>query len=70
MEDADVFFCVGTSSLVEPAASLPRLARSLGRTVVQINPDPTAHDAVADFILRGKSGEVLPRLLDAALPSA
>lgn len=70
VEDADVFFCVGTSSLVEPAASLPRLARSLGRTVVQINPDPTAHDAVADFILRGKSGEVLPRLLDAALPSA
>ncbi|GIZ50896.1 SIR2 family NAD-dependent protein deacylase [Noviherbaspirillum aridicola] len=70
VEDADLFFCVGTSSLVEPAASLPRLARSLGCAVVQINPDATAHDAVADFILRGKSGEVLPRLLDAAFPAA
>lgn len=69
VEDADLFFCAGTSSLVEPAASLPRLARAFGHTVVQVNPDATAHDAIADFILRGKSGVVLPALVDAAFPS-
>ena len=68
VESADLFFCVGTSSLVEPTASLPRLARSLDCSVVQINPDATAHDEIADFILRGKSGEVLPRLVGAAFP--
>ncbi|HEY8607199.1 MAG TPA: NAD-dependent deacylase [Noviherbaspirillum sp.] len=66
--DADLFLCVGTSSLVEPAASLPRLARSRGCTVVQINPDVTAHDAIAQFVLRGKAGGVLPGLLAAAWP--
>lgn len=66
VRDAGLFLCVGTSSVVEPAASLPRLAASLGCPVAQVNPDATSHDEVADFVLRGKSGEVLPRLLDAA----
>jgi NAD-dependent deacetylase len=68
LETADVFFCVGTSSLVEPAASLPRYARSCGRTVIQINPEVTSHDEIAQYVLRGKAGEVLPRLLKAAWP--
>jgi NAD-dependent deacetylase len=67
-ELADVFFCIGTSSLVEPAASLPRYAQSCGRTVIQINPEVTAHDGFARFALRGKAGEILPALLDAAWP--
>jgi NAD-dependent deacetylase len=64
-----MFFCVGTSSLVEPAASLPRYARSCGRTVIQINPEATSHDDIAQYILRGKAGEVLPELIEAAWPS-
>lgn len=70
LETADVFFCIGTSSLVEPAASLPRYARSCGRTVIQINPEVTSHDEIAQYVLRGKSGEVLPALLKAAWPQA
>lgn len=68
LEVADVFFCIGTSSLVEPAASLPRYARSCGRTVVQINPEATSHDQIAQYVLRGKAGEVLPQLVQAAWP--
>ena len=68
METADVFFCIGTSSLVEPAASLPRYARSCGRTVIQINPEITSHDEIAQYVLRGKAGEILPALVKAAWP--
>jgi NAD-dependent deacetylase len=70
LEAADVFFCIGTSSLVEPAASLPRYARSCGRTVIQINPEATSHDEIAQYVLRGKAGELLPALLEAAWPPA
>lgn len=67
-ETADVFFCIGTSSLVEPAASLPRYAKSCGCSVIQINPEITAHNGFAQHILRGKAGEILPQLLRAAWP--
>lgn len=69
LEQADIFFCIGTSSLVEPAASLPREARMHACTVVQINPEATSHDAIAQYVLRGKAGEVLPALLNAAWPA-
>jgi NAD-dependent deacetylase len=36
--------------------------------VVQINPEATSHDAFAQFVLRGKAGEILPALLTAAWP--
>jgi NAD-dependent deacetylase len=68
-ELADVFFCIGTSSLVEPAASLPRYASTCGRNVIQINPEVTRHDSFAQFVLRGKAGEILPALLNAAWPA-
>lgn len=66
----DVFFCIGTSSLVEPAASLPEYACSSGGPLVQINPEATSHDRIAHHILRGKAGEILPALLHAAWPGA
>lgn len=68
LDVADVFFCIGTSSLVEPAASLPRHARARGTTIIQVNPEATAHDHIAQHVLRGKAGEVMPALLQAAWP--
>lgn len=68
LESADVFFCIGTSSLVEPAASLPRHARASGCPVIQINPEATAHDHIAQHVLRGKAGDIMPALLRAAWP--
>ncbi len=58
-----VFFSIGTSGLVEPAASLPRFAREAGAFLVELNPEPTPLSANADLVVRAKSGEALPRLL-------
>jgi NAD-dependent deacetylase len=62
----DLFLSVGTSSLVYPAAGLPGVAGRAGACVVQVNPAPTALDAVADFNLAGPAGTLLPRLVAAA----
>jgi len=59
----DLLFTVGTSGLVYPAAEIPYVAARSGATVVQINPEPTALDAVADVNLRGTAAQVLPDLV-------
>lgn len=61
----DVFFSIGTSGLVQPAASLAFLARERGALVVEINTEPTPLTGKADFFLQGKSGEILPALVRA-----
>jgi NAD-dependent deacetylase len=58
----DIFFSVGTSGVVQPAASLAHAAHSRGAILVEINLDPTPLTAKADFFLQGKSGEILPEL--------
>jgi len=65
-QSCDLFFSIGTSTLVHPAASLPFEALQSGATVVEINPDPTPLTARAHHTLRGPAGEVLPALLRAA----
>jgi NAD-dependent deacetylase len=60
---ANVFMVIGTSALVYPAAGLVRVARESGAQVVIVNPDPTPADGLAQCILRGPAGEILPRLL-------
>jgi len=60
---SDVFFSIGTSSLVYPAAGLVEVAREAGATLVEINPEPTEIAASLDFALAGKSGQILPDLV-------
>lgn len=60
---SDVLLSVGTSSLVYPAAALPFEALENGATVVEINPGETPLSPHADYALRGRAGEVLPRLI-------
>jgi NAD-dependent deacetylase len=62
----DLFFCVGTSAVVQPAASLIDLAHRAGATSVQVNPNPTGADYAVTHRLRGAAGELLPRLVAAA----
>ncbi len=64
-EACGAMLVVGTSGVVQPAASLPVVARRAGATVIEVNPVPTEISDVAHIILRGPSGEVLPRLVDA-----
>ena len=59
----DLFLSIGTSSLVYPAAGLPYEALESGATVVEINPSETPLTPRANFVLRGRAGEVLPELL-------
>jgi len=59
----DIFFSIGTSTLVYPAAELPLMALRSGATLVEINPQPTPLSELADFSLRGPAAEVLPMLL-------
>lgn len=63
VQSAEVVLVVGTSGLVEPAASLPRLALAQGAFVVEINPTETPLSASASVFVKGAAGAVLPRLL-------
>lgn len=64
----DVFFSIGTSGQVYPAASLINFARSCGATVVVINPDEEAQASSSFYRLHGPAGKVLPELLEAVWP--
>ena len=63
---AEVFFSIGTSALVYPAAELPFAALRAGATVVEINPQPTPLSPHVSFSLNGPAGEVLPALVERA----
>jgi NAD-dependent deacetylase len=56
----DLFLSVGTSGLVEPAASLAFTALERGAMVVEINPDRTPLSRHAAVVLAGPAGKVLP----------
>lgn len=62
-QSCDFLLSVGTSALVQPAASLPLLALRNGAFVVEINPEPTLLTERVDESIRGKAGQVLPRLV-------
>ena len=59
---ADLFLVIGTSALVQPAASLPLLAKQNGARLIEINPYPTPLSGLADLAIRGKAAEVLSGL--------
>jgi NAD-dependent deacetylase len=65
-QNCDLFFSIGTSSLVQPAASLPFEALRGGVSLVEVNPDETPLTGHAEYALRGRAGEVLPALVRAA----
>lgn len=61
-----VMFVVGTSAVVQPAASLPLTAAEARAKIVEVNPAPTPLTAYSDFSFRGGAGEILP-LIDEKL---
>ncbi|NTU80401.1 MAG: NAD-dependent deacylase [Chloroflexales bacterium] len=62
----DLFLSVGTSGVVEPAASLPRVAYDQGATVAVINLDVTGSVGPRTYYLNARSGVLLPALISAA----
>jgi NAD-dependent deacetylase len=63
-QSCDVFLSIGTSGVVEPAASLPRLAQRNLATLVHINLDVKTESSSTVFRIHGKAGAVLPALID------
>jgi NAD-dependent deacetylase len=61
----DWFFSIGTSGLVEPAASLPYEALRHGAKVVEINPLPTPLSIYAAYLFQAPAGQVLTSLVHA-----
>ncbi|HEX6305288.1 MAG TPA: NAD-dependent deacylase [Anaerolineales bacterium] len=61
----DVFLSIGTSTLVEPAASLPFLALQSGASVAEINPQQTPLSPQAHAVIQASAGKALPVLVQA-----
>lgn len=57
--NCDLMFAMGSSLVVEPAASIPRIAKQNGATLVIINRDPTPQDDTAEFVIHDSIGKTL-----------
>jgi NAD-dependent deacetylase len=56
---ADLFIVIGSSLAVQPAASLPQVAKRNQARLVIINRDPTPLDGIADLVLQGQAGSIM-----------
>ncbi len=62
--NADVMLVVGSSLVVHPAADIPLVALRSGARVIVVNAEPTPLDEQAEVVIHGRSGEVLPEVVD------
>jgi NAD-dependent protein deacetylase/lipoamidase len=62
---ADLFFVIGTSAVVYPAAGLPITAKRRGARMIEVNAEMTEMSFIADATLLGNAGELLPQFLRA-----
>ncbi|SCL55259.1 NAD-dependent deacetylase [Micromonospora eburnea] len=62
---SQLLLAVGSSLLVEPAASLCSMAVHAGARLVIVNRDETPYDDLADEVVREPIGEALPRIVAA-----
>src|SRR5687768_3788140 len=61
----DLMLAVGTKLSVYPVAGIVPVAKQAGARVVIVNADETEMDAIADAVLRGSIGQVLPQIIAA-----
>jgi len=63
----DLMLICGTSAVVYPFASLPRVARQRRAvTIIEVNAEPTplTHEKTSDYLIQGKTGDILPRIVE------
>jgi NAD-dependent deacetylase len=60
--EADLLLAIGSTLQVYPVAGVVPLAKRAGARVVILNAEPTPLDEVADVLLRGPIGELLPAI--------
>jgi len=61
-EEADVMLVVGSSLVVYPAADIPLIAVRAGVPLIVVNAEPTPFDGMAEVVIHGRAGEVLPEI--------
>lgn len=59
---AEIFVVIGSSLVVQPAASFPVLAKQSGAMLTVVNREPTPLDSLADFNHRGAIGDFFKEL--------
>ena len=62
LETCQLMMVIGTSGVVQPAASMGATAKRRGAFVAEINLEPTPYTGIYDLSILGKSGETLPLL--------
>jgi len=62
-EECDLLLAVGSTLSVYPVAGCVPTARRSGATIVIVNAQPTEMDELADHVVRGQIGEILPVLV-------
>jgi NAD-dependent deacetylase len=60
----DLFMVVGSSLVVQPAASMPLVAKRNGARLVIINRDPTPYDDMADLVIHGQAGSTMASIVE------
>jgi len=59
----DLMLISGTSGMVYPAAALPGIAKKKDAKLIEINPVESVLTARCDLFLPGKTGEILPEIV-------
>jgi NAD-dependent deacetylase len=65
LKEADTALICGTSGVVWPAAAIPEIARQSNIRTIEINLEPTPVSSIVDLSIKGKAGEVLPKIVTA-----
>lgn len=60
--EAEIVFVMGTSGVVQPAASLPYVAKENGAFIIEINLEKTPVSSISDEFIPGKAGEVMEEM--------
>ena len=62
-KNCDMFIVLGSSLVVNPAASMPLIAKRNGAILVIVNIDPTPLDDKADLVINDSASKVLSKLI-------
>jgi NAD-dependent deacetylase len=62
----EIFISIGTSSVIQPAASLPYFAQETGALLIEINTEQTPLSPIMDYQIREPAGKILPFILENA----
>ncbi|MEE8185924.1 MAG: NAD-dependent deacylase [Thermodesulfobacteriota bacterium] len=63
LRNCDILLVIGTSGVVQPAASFAFIAKEAGAHIVEINIEATPNSHLVDEVLIGRASEIVPMLL-------